>query len=416
MKTLKLVKIYSLIILYSLLFIAGFVGSQLTQSLVLLLDSYHNLYTTLSLLLLVISHKLPHAQTLKNTFGWVRVEILGTLFNIIFFSALCFSVAVEGIQTLAHAGHEDVEPSYPMALVVAGLVGMVLHVLVLLVVGDIAESEGGFLSITGHDVMVNRQVTTEELTADIEDWSKPSSSNDGDIKFVSKQRRSQCSSAIEEDREVQDQLLSKKSLLKVRQQATMAAAKRNYMIRRFVRDFCSSVLLIVTGAAVIFCDWHQIEIVDPVMGLLSVIILGVTFYPIMKASGLILLQTVPKHIDVECLKKAIIDEFVPDILSIHDLHIWCLTSDKIIATCHVTLAQHTTTFYVQLSRRLEKFLALHGITLATIQPEFEQVINNRSSYRCLYRCKSNKQSDCMEKKCCHEKDDEECEAVLSHVH
>lgn len=63
MKTLKLVKIYALIVLYGLMCAAGFVCSQITQSLVLLLDSYHNLFTTLSLILLVISHKVSgHEQ------------------------------------------------------------------------------------------------------------------------------------------------------------------------------------------------------------------------------------------------------------------------------------------------------------------------------------------------------------------
>lgn len=57
MKTLKLVKVYAIIVLYTLIFAAELFGSQVTQSLVLLVDSYHNLYTILSLLLLVISHK-----------------------------------------------------------------------------------------------------------------------------------------------------------------------------------------------------------------------------------------------------------------------------------------------------------------------------------------------------------------------
>lgn len=54
---LKLVKHYSLICIFALVFGAEFFFAQVTGSLVLLLDSYHKLYVLLSLVLLVISCK-----------------------------------------------------------------------------------------------------------------------------------------------------------------------------------------------------------------------------------------------------------------------------------------------------------------------------------------------------------------------
>jgi len=107
----------------------------MTGSLVLLLDSYHNLFTLLSLILLVISHKLSTAKTIKNTFGWIRIEILGTLFNMVLLAALLFSIFVSCIQTMAHSGHENVIPTYPHVLVVAGSTGIVLYLILQLTVG-----------------------------------------------------------------------------------------------------------------------------------------------------------------------------------------------------------------------------------------------------------------------------------------
>ena len=135
MQTLRLVKIYALICCFMAITAAEFLLSQMTGSLVLLLDSYHNLFTLLSLVLLVISWRLQDAITLKNTFGWVRVEILGTLFNLIFFAALLFSVLVESIQTLCHSGHEDVVPAFPLILVVAGSAGVLLYLILQVTVG-----------------------------------------------------------------------------------------------------------------------------------------------------------------------------------------------------------------------------------------------------------------------------------------
>lgn len=140
MQRLRLVKIYALICCFAGISGTEFLLSQMTGSLVLLLDSYHNLFTLLSLVLLVISHRLQDAPTLKNTFGWIRIEILGTLFNLIFFAALLFSIFVECIQTLAHSGHEDVIPVYPLVLVIAGTAALFLYLVLQLTVG------GQFLS------------------------------------------------------------------------------------------------------------------------------------------------------------------------------------------------------------------------------------------------------------------------------
>lgn len=135
MKTLRLIKIYALICSFVIVAGAEFFFSQATGSLVLLLDSYHNLFTLLSLVLLVISYKLSDAQTLKNTFGWIRIEILGTLFNLIFFAALLFSIIVECIQTIVHSGHESVIPEYPLILVISGSAGILLYIILQLTVG-----------------------------------------------------------------------------------------------------------------------------------------------------------------------------------------------------------------------------------------------------------------------------------------
>lgn len=135
MRNLRLVKIYALICSFTVIAGAEFLLSQMTGSLVLLLDSYHNLFTLLSLVLLVISYRLQDAITLKNTFGWIRIEILGTLFNLIFFAALIFSIFVEGIQTLCHSGHEDVIPAYPLILVISGTAGIFLYIVLQVTVG-----------------------------------------------------------------------------------------------------------------------------------------------------------------------------------------------------------------------------------------------------------------------------------------
>ena len=51
-------------------------------------------------------------------------------------------------------------------------------------------------------------------------------------------------------------------------------------------------------------------------------------------SALILLQTVPTHIDIDVLKKKLLED-IDGVLAVHDFHVWQLTGDKIIASAHI---------------------------------------------------------------------------------
>lgn len=57
-------------------------------------------------------------------------------------------------------------------------------------------------------------------------------------------------------------------------------------------------------------------------------------WPLLIESALILLQTVPTHIDVDVLKKKLLEN-IDGILAVHDFHVWQLTGDRIIASAHI---------------------------------------------------------------------------------
>lgn len=60
----------------------------------------------------------------------------------------------------------------------------------------------------------------------------------------------------------------------------------------------------------------------------------VQIFIIVKESGLILLQTIPNHINIDSLKRELLEAF-PGIVNVHDLHVWQLTGQKIISTVHI---------------------------------------------------------------------------------
>lgn len=58
------------------------------------------------------------------------------------------------------------------------------------------------------------------------------------------------------------------------------------------------------------------------------------FNILVKESCMILLQTMPDHMNIDEICKDLMKTF-PDIVNVHELHIWQLTEDKIISTAHI---------------------------------------------------------------------------------
>lgn len=88
---------------------------------------------------------------------------------------------------------------------------------------------------------------------------------------------------------------------------------------------------VIAGALLIrFTGWKW---VDPIIA----VAIGLWVLPrtwvLLKESLNILLEGVPKGIDVDALRTAI--ESVPGVVSVHDLHVWSLTSGKPSLTAHV---------------------------------------------------------------------------------
>lgn len=71
----------------------------------------------------------------------------------------------------------------------------------------------------------------------------------------------------------------------------------------------------------------------------SIMIFAKTLF-LVKESGLILLQTIPNHINIDSLKRELLEAF-PGIVNVHDLHVWQLTGQKIISTAHIIFLDPT---------------------------------------------------------------------------
>lgn len=58
------------------------------------------------------------------------------------------------------------------------------------------------------------------------------------------------------------------------------------------------------------------------------------FIFIVQESAMILLQTVPTHIQIDDLQRKLVRE-VEGVIAVHEFHIWQLAGDRIIASAHI---------------------------------------------------------------------------------
>lgn len=131
---------------------------------------------------------------------------------------------------------------------------------------------------------------------------------------------------------------------------------------------------------------------DPTLCIIMVSILLYTTYPLLKESALILLQTVPKQINMHRLNERLLS--LDGVLAIHELHIWQLAGSRIIATAHIKC--HDPTSYMEVAKRIKDFFHNEGIHATTIQPEFVTFSSESRDSLCELSCRT----QCAPKLCC----------------
>lgn len=180
-------------------------------------------------------------------------------------------------------------------------------------------------------------------------------------------------------------------------------------------------------------EWQYKYYIDPAMSILLVIIILHNVWPLLKDSALILLQTVPTHIQVDAIQRRLIDK-VDGVLAVHEFHVWQLAGDRIIASAHIRYFSIKSSFeskahnvviffrcrnlseYMKIAEKVKEFFHHEGIHSTTIQPEFVE-IESFNSYSgsdgistslnvsgtpegCALDCPTTDDSSCVKATCC----------------
>jgi cobalt-zinc-cadmium efflux system protein len=79
---------------------------------------------------------------------------------------------------------------------------------------------------------------------------------------------------------------------------------------------------------------------DPGVSLVISLVIGVQGWRLLRSTGEVLLESTPAGLDVSALRSAMAD--VSGVESVHDLHVWTLSSEVRALSAHVVLAGHPT--------------------------------------------------------------------------
>ncbi|XP_068609873.1 zinc transporter 1a [Brachionichthys hirsutus] len=402
-------------------FVVEVVVSRMTASLSMLSDSFHMLSDVIALVVALVAVRFAEKtqSTKKNTFGWIRAEVMGALVNAVFLTALCFTIVLEAIERFTEPGVIE----RPQMVAAVGVAGLLVNLLGLYMFhgqgGGHGHSHGGKSKKVkaGKAQKAGGGTSGEETNNLVGSHNSP-----GEQRSKSESSRRDSAPQMNggadyEEADAGDstsQLNMRGVFLHVLGDALGSViVVVNALIFYFVwrpcpeaGDTCVNPCInshatdhrhvnrtlvgVPDGPSAAGPCW--VLYLDPTLCVIMVGVLLYTTYPLLKESALILLQTVPKQIDMRRLKEQLLR--LDGVLAVHDLHIWQLAGSRIIATAHIKC--HDPAAYMEVAKRIKDFFHDEGIHATTVQPEFVTFSSESRDSLCELSCRT----QCAPKLCC----------------
>jgi cobalt-zinc-cadmium efflux system protein len=127
-------------------------------------------------------------------------------------------------------------------------------------------------------------------------------------------------------------------------------------------DLLGSVAALLAGAVVVFTGWTPI---DPLLSLLICVLILGSSLRLLREVLQALMEGVPAHLSLEQIGQALAG--VSGVVSVHDLHIWTLSSNRIALSAHLVVDSFSGWPEVLASAR--DVLREQGVEHVTLQPE-----------------------------------------------
>ncbi|XP_009471288.1 PREDICTED: zinc transporter 10 [Nipponia nippon] len=329
------------------------------NSLSLASDAFAVLSHLISMIIGLFSVRFSRIRWHKaNTFGFSRADVLGAFGNSVFATALMFSIFVEAVKRFINPQKTE----KALLVLIVGIAGLFFNVFNYVIFMD----SGSRLSFG----LCGRRSKCQRASV--------SSLNAGDSP--------------------NDQKSPEEGPEKKKEKKSEALNIRGVLLH-VMGDALGSVVVVV--AATIFhvlplgnapCNWQCY--IDPSLTIIMVFIILSSAFPLIKETSIILLQMVPKGVNMQLLTDRL--AHVPGVSSLHEVHVWELAGGKNIATLHIKC--QTPTDYQDAAYKIRKVFHEAGIHSVTIQPEYMD--HKTSQLLCSSPCIS---KTCDSQLCCSQR-------------
>ena len=133
-----------------------------------------------------------------------------------------------------------------------------------------------------------------------------------------------------------------------------------------VGDMIASIGVIIAGAIILLTGW---TFIDPIVSIFIAALIGWNAFRIVLETVNILLEGTPRGLDVMAVRNAITS--VDGVLSAHDVHVWCISSEHTAMSCHVVVGEHPLAAAEHIMRAVEGTICERfGIGHTTVQLEY----------------------------------------------
>lgn len=102
--------------------------------------------------------------------------------------------------------------------------------------------------------------------------------------------------------------------------------------RHILTDLYGIGATAIAGAVILVTGWDR---ADPIATLIVVVLVFRAGWSLLRASGHILLEGTPESVDLDEVRRHLYE--LPEVVAVHDLHAWTLTSDLPALTAHVVV-------------------------------------------------------------------------------
>ncbi|RAQ52746.1 cation diffusion facilitator family metal ion transporter [Aspergillus flavus] len=318
-----------------------------TKSLALVADAFHYLNDIIGFIVAFAAVKISSKKESPKdlSFGWQRARLLGAFFNGVFLLALGVSIFLQSIERFISP--QVVES--PKLVLIIGCVGLALNILS---ASFLHEHDHSHDNLPGGNLDASAESGINEVTE---------LANHEDQKNAEHPRQAYAFHTGHRHNNLQ-------------------AQKKGYdlgLLGVFIHvlgDAFNNVGVIISALIIWLTHSASRYYADPAISMAIALMIMGTSIPLVRNSGLILLNSVPKGIDLSDVKHDL--ELLPEVSSIHELHAWRLNQEKALASVHVGLPDIRISEFVKLAKTMNECFHSYGIHSAIVQPELVQTVED----------------------------------------